>query len=166
MTLSEQIEHTRQEQLLAAVYDSRDRHREEMETEAHTMTHDEMIAVIAAHRDGKAIEYRYSNRGEWNKVKLPHWDFAAFQFRVAPEPKRVPLGPEDFPPGTVVRVPLISEALWVAILFPTKDGLKLADGDFWSFQYLMHWQRLLPGTTEWLPCWKEVPASDGKEVVE
>lgn len=50
------------------------------------MTHDEMIAVIQAHRDGKAIEYTYGKHG-WMSATTPSWDFSAYTYRVKPEPR-------------------------------------------------------------------------------
>ena len=59
------------------------------------MTHDEMIAVIAAHRDGRAIQVkRRSGHRWWNcdgKVKLADIlsDMAGGDtFRIRPEPRR------------------------------------------------------------------------------
>lgn len=54
------------------------------------MTHDEMIAVIAAHRDGKVIELceRHSNTGTgWQLCKKPIWDFFHYDYRIKPEPR-------------------------------------------------------------------------------
>lgn len=51
------------------------------------MTHDEMIAVIQAHKDGKAIEFRYD--GEWKTCQdnNPLWNFTNNFYRVKPEPR-------------------------------------------------------------------------------
>ena len=50
------------------------------------MTHDEMIAVIAAHRDGKRIEVRSNQSEMWDVVEYPAWDFLHQIYRVAPKP--------------------------------------------------------------------------------
>ena len=55
------------------------------------MTHDEMIAVIAAHRDGKAIQFssRYSGQSmPWGDYTIdgPSWNFSAYDYRIKPEP--------------------------------------------------------------------------------
>lgn len=52
------------------------------------MTHDEMIAVITAHRDGKEIQVK---RKDGVSTFGPLWpnplfDFAAYDYRVKPEP--------------------------------------------------------------------------------
>lgn len=58
------------------------------------MTHDEMIAVIAAHRDLKAVQWRLkSNIGQWNRwFDCPpdhkNWNFVVADFRIKPEPPK------------------------------------------------------------------------------
>ena len=49
------------------------------------MTHDEIIAVVTAHRDGAEVEYQ-SHGGKWRSVNPPLWEFAACNYRVKPEP--------------------------------------------------------------------------------
>jgi hypothetical protein len=61
------------------------------------MTHDEMIEVIQAHKDGKVIQFK-RNCGvcDWTslaKVKSPHWNFSAVKYRIKPMPKEYWLVP-------------------------------------------------------------------------
>lgn len=53
------------------------------------MTHDEMIAVIAAHRDGKQIQsaanVKNSDFRDWHDTS-PTWDFFSCDYRVKPKP--------------------------------------------------------------------------------
>ena len=55
------------------------------------MNYDQMIAVLQAAKDGKAIQMRSKvNRrtgGAWYDVTDPLWDFAACNYRVKPEPR-------------------------------------------------------------------------------
>lgn len=54
------------------------------------MTHDEMIAVIQAHKNGKRIQYQdiYGSNHAWRDViDEPCWSFAANNYRVKPEPR-------------------------------------------------------------------------------
>lgn len=51
------------------------------------MTHDEMIAVIQAHKDGKKIEYL--NGSNWQHTSSPLFDFCNFVYRVKPSPMEV-----------------------------------------------------------------------------
>ena len=61
-------------------------------------THDEMIAVIAAHRDGKAIEHRCPSvsKAEWKPLRsgkiLPVlFNFDDFDYRIKREPREFSL---------------------------------------------------------------------------
>ncbi len=55
------------------------------------MTHDEMIAVIQAHKDGKQIQCLCKHPGayhEWADLQTkPVWDFHRFDYRIKPEEK-------------------------------------------------------------------------------
>lgn len=50
------------------------------------MTHDEIIAVVAAHRDGNGIECKSKGNFPWRKATSPSWDFCSFDYRIA-EPR-------------------------------------------------------------------------------
>lgn len=56
------------------------------------MTHDEMIAVIEAHRDGKLVQYRYASSAlrrdeRWFDVSGSQtFNFQNHEYRVKPEP--------------------------------------------------------------------------------
>lgn len=56
-----------------------------------SQSHDSMIAVIAAHRDGKEIEYRHhSNDSEWKPVQPDDkgFTFMSFEYRIKPVPTK------------------------------------------------------------------------------
>ena len=58
------------------------------------MTHDEMIAVIQAHKEGKKIQYcDYGQHIEWKDYgPTPSFNFYSFHYRIKPaEPKKVKL---------------------------------------------------------------------------
>jgi hypothetical protein len=55
------------------------------------MNHDEMIAVIQAHKDGKKIEFKRKSAAAatgWDIFKYSHpsWDFSSFDYRIKKEP--------------------------------------------------------------------------------
>lgn len=53
------------------------------------MTHDEMITVIQAHRDGKVLEACDAGTGQWTWCRQPpSWDFREYDYRVKPEPTK------------------------------------------------------------------------------
>ena len=60
------------------------------------MTHDEMIAVIQAHKEGKAIQCRPKKTIKWSETKNPSWDFQSYDYRVAPTPTWRPFTMEEY----------------------------------------------------------------------
>lgn len=49
----------------------------------------EMIEVMQAHLDGKNIEYSPADsQKDWKPVGIPSWNWDAYDYRVAPEPKK------------------------------------------------------------------------------
>lgn len=50
------------------------------------MTHDAMIAIIAAHRDGAKIEFKGKRSMAWTVHPKPKWNFDECDYRIA-EPK-------------------------------------------------------------------------------
>jgi hypothetical protein len=50
------------------------------------MTHEEMIALIEAHRDGKTIQYRLTPTAQWRDRTLSGIDFnfAEIEYRIKP----------------------------------------------------------------------------------
>ena len=63
------------------------------------MTHDEMIEVIQAHKDGKRIQCAMKNTETWvYATDVPSWNFAQLNYRIAREPRKCWL---SFPPGGV-----------------------------------------------------------------
>jgi len=53
-----------------------------------SMTHNEMIAVIQADRDGKEVEWRPTGAERW-RLATPLWDFDTCEYRIKPEPKAI-----------------------------------------------------------------------------
>ncbi len=51
------------------------------------MTHDEIIAVVTAHRDGKKIEHRNRDSTEWLPTESPAWNFRFYDYRIKSEPR-------------------------------------------------------------------------------
>ncbi|HEY6073922.1 MAG TPA: hypothetical protein VIV15_11125 [Anaerolineales bacterium] len=119
------------------------------------MTHDEIIAVIQAHKDGKHIELREKHDfGEWKPVCRPEWDFRDYDYRVKPEPKIAPLDPEDVPPGTAVRWQCES---WCMVVDRSKIGVRLCGRNkvlSWE-EMVREWQFSTDNGKTWKPCFKE-----------
>lgn len=51
-----------------------------------SMTHDEMIAVIAHHRDGGEVECKHVEIFDYCLDSSPCFDFSRFDYRAKPEP--------------------------------------------------------------------------------
>lgn len=60
------------------------------------MTHDEMIAVIAHHRDGGKVEIADRGKGNFEDTLNPIWDFNEFDYRVKPEPRSLWISFNDY----------------------------------------------------------------------
>lgn len=127
------------------------------------MNYDEMIAVIQARKEGKKIEFdRYT--GKWSPLPSDHaFNFSSFVYRIkpTPEPKhKVPLGPADFPPGTVIRNSAMTADTWQLVLSTSVVGVIIAytdKPDTLYYSALLHYdyQRSPDGGKTWLPCYLE-----------
>ena len=53
------------------------------------MKHTEMIMVIEAHSEGKAIQVAYSDHGGWVDASEPSFNFDSCKYRVKPEPEYI-----------------------------------------------------------------------------
>jgi hypothetical protein len=53
------------------------------------MTHDEMIAVIQAHKDGKMIQFKQKDVDGWVWAPRPCWNFSSHEYRIKPEPMEI-----------------------------------------------------------------------------
>lgn len=51
------------------------------------MTYEEMIMVLEAAKEGAKIQVRSHISNKWEPTDKPMWDFAEFDYRVAPAPR-------------------------------------------------------------------------------
>lgn len=76
-------------------------------------------------------------------------------WRYTDEPKMVELGPEDVPPGSVVRGPADGTEVWAAVTTVTSRSIGLTDGRCISYKQLQEdkWliNRSIPLTGRWNP---------------
>lgn len=122
-------------------------------------TTDELLPILQASKAGREIEQRYScGDGKWSIApKDPIWDFQVMDYRIKPKPKRVPLGPEDVPPGSVVR--RLGTEHYCLVL----DNRPTCCTVYTGIMISASWQDLFgvyeisrdAGKT-WSPCWKQV----------
>ena len=120
-------------------------------------TIDEMIAVMQAAKEGKQIEWKYLYSKCWNRTGLNiEWNWSCHDYRIKPEPKRVPLGLEDIDLHRDLFRKKGFETVYMGMaVHPT--GLTLAYSHF-----VVYWQELFEaweisrdGGRTWQPCWKE-----------
>lgn len=53
-----------------------------------TQSIESMIEVLQAYKDEKKIEYRSYKGKTWTENPFPLWNFSAYQYRIAPDPKK------------------------------------------------------------------------------
>ena len=114
------------------------------------MTHDEMIAVIAAHRDGKKIEFASFGSKIWDECN-PRWNFLTYNYRVKPELRLRPWKPEEVPHGAAFKLKCGGKT----IFFPTvlADALVEFGNHCVPYGYLMaEYLHSTDGGKTWLPC--------------
>ena len=54
-------------------------------------TLDEMIAVMQAYKEGKAIEFSCKGMDGWSNAKAPYWDWVTYDYRIKKQTKKVKL---------------------------------------------------------------------------
>ena len=88
------------------------------------MKHREMIMVIEAHSEGKAIQVAYANDGDWMDATDPSFNFDSCKYRVKPEYKVRTLGELDDQAGDIsvkyVSINALEDALKLAHM-PSSD---------------------------------------------
>ena len=124
-------------------------------------TLDEMIAVMQAARDGKKIEFKELNSASanWELARSPYWDWHKFDYRVKPEPRKMPLGYADInlhrdlfrlahhaqSECSAAHSVTAGVGVWIA-------GASVAQS--WS-DLMEEWEISRDGGKTWQPCWKE-----------
>ena len=83
-----------------------------------------------AHSEGKVIQFNYGQAiADWcDMERMPTWVDPVKRYRVKPSPVMVPLGPEDVPPGSVLRgLGWVDEyaKCWIDICETTPRGVHL-----------------------------------------
>ena len=103
------------------------------------------------------IEWWNSSLGGWHTNDGgPVWSNDVV-YRRKPASKKVPLGPEDFPPGTVVRDPEWAKHHWTSIAEVGRFNILDGSGGMWRYEGLQEdgWLYKTPAMKEWKKCEKE-----------
>lgn len=117
------------------------------------------LPLVQALADGKTIEMRSSSRDNvWVEWETVGWGNPPNYYRIKPEPKTVPLGPEDVPPGSVFRPVSFKENEYYNPLHVGMHMISLADTVLFTRKWAqMHedgWLIKRPGQ-DWQPCSKQ-----------
>ncbi len=89
----------------------------------------------------------------WNSVDNAKPKWSIDHYRVKPGPQRLPLGPEDVPPGSVVRA-TGQIRLWAAVEAVGYDAIRV-QGNHIKFTTLMSGYEIKRPGANWAPCSKE-----------
>lgn len=121
----------------------------------------EMIAIMKAYVDGKRIE-ACTPETKWCLTPVPVWDWNKQDYRIAPEPKRVPRTMNDLPKGGALWV-RSDNSYMLAVTIVDKSGI-CWDGskahDELGRGVLLYASEsnieISADRETWLPWWKEV----------
>lgn len=104
------------------------------------MNHDEMIAVIKAHKEGKQIECKENAEDEWGITLYPRWDFVNYDYRVKPETeKKYWSKPEDVPMW-VGKVRWFNSDCWHEVLSVQSFGMLLPNRTIVNWRDISNYQ--------------------------
>lgn len=120
----------------------------------------ELLPVIEAWANGQVVQVHQF--GKWSDVEVLEtldWTKTPSHYRLKPTPKRVPLGPDDVPPGSVIRDKSWTCSKWVAIIQCDELGVwwhccDRARSQVWA-SLVEGWEISRDNGKTWLPCWKE-----------
>jgi hypothetical protein len=113
------------------------------------------LPLVQALADGKILETRGPNSSSWTEIeKHVFFSEAPECYRIKPEPRLVPLGPEDVPPGSVFRHKAAVDQVWAAPTSVEVHDLQLG-GKAYSYIFLQREFLIKRPGEDWKPCHKE-----------
>jgi len=112
--------------------------------------------------DGKTVQIVDSERN-WVDLASPGFDAPPYRYLIK-EPQRLPLGPSDVPPGSVVRKSDWPEGTWEVVHGTEVTGINWDEGNEKFDSIMEDWQINRPrhrdadgNPTLWEPCRKQAP---------
>jgi len=125
------------------------------------------IEIMQAALRGELVEWicPTDSNDTWTpcyNANQQNWDWSTFDYRIAQPKKQLPLGPEDFPPGTIIRhAKRGSGYIWRSVNGVATDCVifcaTLIDNVL-EIRYptmTNEFERSLDGGKTWLPCYRE-----------
>jgi len=115
------------------------------------------------HEAGEPVEYLWPAGAKyWTRADCWFSNMSGVEeaaYRRKPAPKRVPLGPDDVPPGSLVRANIGSKEGWCLIGAVVRDQVSVVrsiDIQTQTYLELMEWWEISrDGGKTWSGCWKE-----------
>lgn len=108
------------------------------------------LPLIQALAEGKTIEY--GSGSIWGQVNEPKFIYPPQYYRIKPEPKMIPLGPEDVPPGSAIRQ--LGGNRWAIITIVGTDGISWPTVPECPYDRLAATMEIKCPGEDWKPCHK------------
>ena len=111
------------------------------------------LPLLQAFADGKTIEILANRRGceDWEETVSLDFSCAPDCYRIKPEPVMVPLGPQDVPPGSVIRH--VGSEYWSLVIYANREIVKLHDRGI-KYEHLCPTYEIKRPGEDWKPCYK------------
>ena len=120
-------------------------------------TVEQMIEVMTAFKQGKQVQWRWTNDSSdnWRDLSKSDWDWCRADYRIKPEPKLRPWKSEEVPVGAVVKFRMDNRRFVILACF--KNNVCMASDSFHEIEsypldiFNGETYSLDHGKT-WLPC--------------
>ncbi len=108
------------------------------------------LPLVQALAEGKTIQY--GSESIWGEVKDPNFLNPPHYYHIKPEPVMVPLGPEDVPPGSVIRY--IGVPDWWMVSAVAKIQVNIGPRSWVTYEGLQKNCEIKRPGEDWMPCHK------------
>jgi hypothetical protein len=110
------------------------------------------LPLIQALAEGKTIEY--GSGSIWGQVNEPKFIYPPQYYRIKPEPVMVPLGPEDVPPGSVIRMDHWADHTWKLVSSIDENQINFGQNSWSTYEALQKCFEIKRPGEDWKPCHK------------
>jgi hypothetical protein len=110
------------------------------------------LPLVQAIAEGKIIEY--SSGSIWSEVKDPNFIDPPEYYRIKPEPIMVPLGPEDVPPGSAIRMEHWADHTWKLVSSIDENQINFGQNSWSTYEALQKSFEIKRPGEDWMPCHK------------
>ena len=109
------------------------------------------LPFVQALADGKTIELFTFAKG-WEEIVETDFCFTPNCYRIKPEPKMIPLGPEDVPPGSAFR--RVGDTQWWMASSVDQIQVNLGQNGWSTYETLQKCFEIERPGEDWMPCHK------------